>query len=98
MPLYALQCLNGHGRDEYCPTAKDKGCRTHLCQTCGNSMGHVLSVGRGLTWMEEGRARTFHNIAHDPVTVTSYKAHEDAMKRHEVQLLPPRYGEKGSWV
>ena len=97
MPLYALQCLNGHKRDEYCHTPADKGCRTILCSQCGGSMAHVLSVGRGLTWFEEGRARTFENISHDPVTVTSYKAHEDVMRANGVRLLPPRYGEKGCW-
>ena len=97
MPLYTVQCLNGHTKDEYCPTPQEKGCRTHLC-TCGHSMGHVLSLGHGLTWMEEGRARTFTNMAHDPVTVTSYKGHEDAMRRHGVRLIPPRYGEPGAWV
>lgn len=61
-------------------------------------MAHVLSVGRGLTYFEEGKARTFENIGHDPVTVTSYKGHEDAMRANGVRLLPPRYGEKGCWA
>jgi hypothetical protein len=61
-------------------------------------MAHVLSVGKGLTYFEEGKARTFENIAHDPVTVTSYKGHDDVMKANGVRLLPPRYGEKGAWV
>lgn len=97
MPLYALQCPNSHTKDEYCHTAAQKGTRTHTCAQCGEEMSYTLSVGRGITFFEEGRARTIENMGHAPVTVTSYKAHADAMKRHGVRLLPPRYGEKGCW-
>jgi hypothetical protein len=98
MPLYGLACPNGHTKDEYCHTAAHKGTRVHPCPQCGERMDYTLSLGRGLCYFGEGESRVLENLGHEPVTVTSYKGHEDAMKRHGVRLLPPKYGEKGCWT
>jgi len=84
MPLYAFACLEGHTTEVYCHVAADRGARTVLCD-CGASMAPVLSVGRGLTWFEEGRPRVLHNLGDQPVTVTSHRQHQAAMRAAGVE-------------
>ena len=80
MPLYEFQCLNGHRREIFEFSAADKGCETVICE-CGHSMGPVFSPGKGIVFFEEGRPRVINNLGPEPVTITSFRQHKEAMKR-----------------
>ena len=97
MPLYAFACEQGHTQDIFCHTREDFGCRTVLCERCHSSMAPVLSMGRGLTWFEEGRARVIHNLGHEPVTITSHEQHKRIMKERGLEWAPPKRGMPGCW-
>ena len=83
MPLFALTCENDHRMEEFCHAWQDRGARTHIC-ACGASMAYTLSLGRGLTYFEEGRARVLTNLGHEPVTVTSHEQHRRLMRERGV--------------
>lgn len=83
MPLLNLVCLHGHEAEQYLPTAADLGAQTRLC-ACGESLAPALSVGRGLTWFEEGRARVIENLG--GVTITSHEQHKRVMKARGVEM------------
>jgi len=97
MPLYSLECTQGCTREEFCHVPEDKGCRTHVCEH-GEVMTYVLSVGAGLTYFEEGRARTIENLGHEPVVIRSHEEHKRAMKAAGVEWATRGRGEKGCWV
>ena len=97
MPLYALQCEAGHGGEAFEHHADDLGSRTAIC-SCGGSMAVVLSVGRGLTYFEEGRARVIHNLGHEPVVVRSHEEHKRRMREAGVDWATAGRGRKGQWV
>ena len=100
MPLYTLTCLNGHEAEEFCHTAADKGCRTHVCpEPCGATMSYGLSVGRGLTYFEEGRGRWIHNLGDQPVYITSHEQHKAEMKKAGVEWVTERAVQgRGGWI
>jgi hypothetical protein len=88
MPVYELRCLNGHTDDQFVHSHADFGCQTKLCSACQSTMTPILSMGRGLTYFEEGRGRWIHNMGHDPVYVTSHEQHKRLMKERN---LAPAY-------
>lgn len=96
MPLITLQCLNGHTSEQYLHTWENLGCETRLC-ACGMTMAPIFSPGTTNTYFEEGRARVIHNLGHQPVRITSYKQHQEAMKRAGVTQGQPNFmrGRKG---
>lgn len=98
MPLFAMQCLNGHQRDIYAHNVLERACRAIICEACHNDMAPILSLGHGLTWFEEGRARLITNMGHEPVRITSHAQHAREMKRRGLELALPRRGEKGCWT
>lgn len=98
MPLYKMTCLNGHDAEQFVHAADDKGCRTAICETCGETMGYTLSVGQGLLYFEQGRIRRIDNMGHEPVYVTSHEMHKREMKKHKVEWATLGRGCKGQWV
>lgn len=97
MPLYQVQCLNHHTRTVFYHTARDKGCRLHVCPECGHTQGFTLSVGHGLTYFSEKQAPVITNLGHEPVTVTSPAQHERLMKERGLAWMPQRRGMPGCW-
>jgi len=65
---------------------------------CGGVLSSLPSWGRGLTYFEEGRGRWIHNMADEPVYVTSHWQHKELMKKHGVAEAPPRRGTPGCWA
>jgi hypothetical protein len=98
MPLYEYVCLEDHRRDVFLHAARDLGAQTVVCD-CGHTMGLSLSLGRGLTYFEEGRARTIYNLGHEPVVVTSHEQHKAAMRRAGVEWATPwRTNKTRGWI
>lgn len=97
MPLYQLQCANHHQADEFCHHPDDKGCRTMVCEQCGETMGYVMSVGGGMLFFEQGRERVIHNMGHEPVTISSPAQHRAEMKKRHLELATRR-GMPGQWI
>ena len=98
MPMFEMRCLNGHVRDIFAHSVLERACKTIICTECGNGMAPVLSMGRGLTYFEEGRARVIHNLGPEPVTITSHEQHKRIMKERGLDWAPPRRGMKGCWT
>ena len=82
MPMLNLACLAGHASEAYVHVWADLGCRTRVC-ACGASLAPTLSVGRGLTYFEEGRARFIQNLG--GVWVTSHAQHKRLMRERGVE-------------
>lgn len=82
MPLVKLACVNGHEAEQYLHVGEDLGAQTRLC-ACGESLAPGLSVGRGLTFFEEGRARYIENLG--GVTITSHEQHKRVCKARGVE-------------
>lgn len=84
MPLVSFVCGEcGANYDAYLSVRQELGARTILC-TCGTSMGPALSVGRGLTYFEEGRARVIENLG--GAVITSHRQHERVMRERGVEM------------
>lgn len=85
MPIIALRCPLCQATDEqYLHTWQHYGCEVRLCPACLSTMAPALSVGRGLTYFEEGRARTIQNLG--GVTITSHEQHKRVMKERGVEM------------
>lgn len=97
MPLYQLQCLNGHQEDQFCHHPDDKGCRTALCPICNETMGYVVAYGAGSCYFEEGRGRWIENLGEHPVFVTSPEQHRRLMKQNGVEWATKGRGMPGQW-
>lgn len=98
MPLYLWKCQACAGEHEgYVHHPDDKGCVTHVC-ACGATMAPVLSMGRGLLWFEEGRARVIHNMGRKPVVVRSHAEHQRLMKSRKLALAGTKPGMRGQWL
>ena len=97
MPMFDTACMCGYIHEKYL-SHEFKRQTLHFCPNCENTLTFMPSFGIGLTYFEEGKARTFWNMADEPVTVRSYKEHEIAMKKHGVALAPARRGEPGCWA
>ena len=99
MPLWTFRCLNGHARDVYEHHPDDRGCRTILCETCGETMGPTSEdYGCGLTAMEEGRPFVMEHVGHDPITVRSWREYDKVLKTHGLAQAGTRRGHKGAWL
>ena len=101
MPLYAFRCAEcGTEADRYVPLLADLGAETRLCETlgCSSTMAPIISMGRGLTYFEEGRPRTLWNLGHEPVTVRSHEEHKAAMKAAGVDWTTAGRGRPGQWL
>lgn len=71
---------------------------TAVTCACGEAMTKAFSMGRGLTFFEEGRGQWIENLADKPVYVTSHEQHKKAMKAAGVEWATAGRGRKGSWV
>ena len=99
MPLFMVACPECSATAEvYCHLAADRGCQTPLCG-CGSTMGPAFSMGRGLTYFEEGRGRWIHNLGDQPVYVTSHEQHKREMRKARVDWATPwKTQGHGGWV
>lgn len=98
MPLYSLECTQGCVREEFCHVPDERGVQTYICAH-GEVMRYALSVGRGLTWFEEGRPRVIENLGHEPVVIRSHAEHQRAMKAAGVEWSTGWNVKKtGGWV
>jgi hypothetical protein len=97
MPLFDFGCPNGHTREAFFHRAEQAREEVLVCQ-CGAPMTKQLSMGRGLTWAEEGRPRVIHNLGHEPVVIRSHAEHQRAMKAAGVEWATRGRGEKGCWT
>ena len=98
MPLYAHTCPECEaGRDVFVHAPDDLGTETAVCR-CGSTMGRVLSMGRGLTCFEEGRATFISTLGTHGTWVRSHREYDAALKRHGVEWATPGPGRKGSWI
>lgn len=99
MPLYAVRCPEcARECETFAHVPEDRGCRTVLC-ACGSTMAPVLSVGRGLTYFEEGRARVIHNLGDQPVVVRSHGEHRRLMREAGVEWATERATKgTGGWM
>ena len=99
MPLYRLDCMNGHTAEHHCHTPDDRGAETRLCVECGESMVYGLSLGVGLCWFEESKPRVLWNLGPEPITVTSHGQHRQLMREHQVEWSTKWPTQKtGGWV
>jgi hypothetical protein len=69
--------------EQYLATWENYGCETRFC-ACGGTYAPALSVGRGLTWFEEGRARVIQNLG--GVAITSHEQHKRIMRERNVEM------------
>jgi hypothetical protein len=84
VPLRSLRCLHGHTADQFVHSAQDLGAQTRLCH-CGHTLAPTLSVGRGLTWFEEGRPFVLEHGVPSPITITSHEQHKRVMKQYGLE-------------
>ena len=98
MPLYTFADLDGHTADAFEHSPLDLGARTILCGQCGATMAPVLSLGRGLTYFEEGRGRWIENLGPEPVYVTSHGQHRRLLRERKLDWATKWTVEKnGGW-
>ena len=83
--MHSLQCVNGHSADQFLHAAADLGAQTRLCQQCGHTLAPSLSVGRGLTFFEEGRPFVLEHGVPKPITITSHAQHKKVMKHYGLE-------------
>jgi hypothetical protein len=99
MPLYNYRCPNDHlSVDRYKRRADDRDTHNETCTECGEQLVRGLSMGRGLTYFEEGRGRWIENIGPKPEYITSHGQWREALKRNGREWVGARYGEKDCWV
>lgn len=99
MPLYDFICSEGHTRERFFHKAEDATDAAPVCAPpCGKPMVKALSMGRGLTYFEEGRARTLYNLGDQPITVRSHEEHKRAMRDAKVDWATAGIGRKGCWT
>ncbi|HYE93734.1 MAG TPA: zinc ribbon domain-containing protein [Terriglobales bacterium] len=97
MPLYDFRCPEGHTREAFFHRAEQARGVVLICE-CGERMTKALSVGRGLTYFEEGRPRVIENLGDKPVVVRSHREHERLMREAGVTWATRGRGEKGCWA
>ena len=99
MPLYKYECPDGHMEIErYKHRVEDRLTHVEECADCGKQLILGLSMGRGLTWFEEGRGQWLTNIAPTPQYVTSHGQWRRLLKEHGREWVGARRGEKGCWA
>lgn len=97
MPLFDFACPAGHIVERFFHTAAQRDAEPVIC-ACGERMERQLSVGRGLTYFEEGKPRTIWNLGHEPVVIRSHREHEAAMRKAGVTWATRGTGERGCWT
>lgn len=85
MPMLALQCTDGHTGEQFLHTIQDLGAQTRLCPECGHSLAPALSVGRGLTFFEEGRPFLMQHGVPTPILITSHAQHKRVMRQYGLE-------------
>jgi hypothetical protein len=68
------------------------------CRICASMAHKCLSLGGGLCYFEEGRARVIENMCHEPVIVRSLSEHNRLMKKHKVAQVGQGRGMPGVWI
>lgn len=89
MPLYNFTCPTGHTREAFFHRAEQAVTGAVTCE-CGEPMSKAFSMGRGLTYFEEGRGQWIENLADKPVYVTSHEQHKRLMRQHGVDWATER--------
>ncbi len=97
MPLYDLQCLNGHQATVYYPDYRDRRTQTKICP-CGHSMSQVIQRPGRFTYFSESSPRVIENLGHEPVIVKSHWEHQKLMRERGVGWITPKRGMPGSWT
>jgi DNA-directed RNA polymerase subunit RPC12/RpoP len=97
MPMIETQCIEGHKKPRFLHVKKDYGTQTYVCEKCGHTMSEALSMGRGLTYFEEGRGRWINNMGDQPVYITSHEQHKRIMKERGLTMWTPSRGMPGAW-
>lgn len=98
MPLYDIQCLNGHRTTAYYTDYRDRRTHTHICSECSNSMSHVIQKPSRFTYFSEKSPRIIENMGHEPVVVKSHAEHQRLMKERGLGWITPKRGMPGSWA
>ena len=110
MPLYLFRDEAGHEREEFCTHIDNRGCSTHICKRCRQTMAPIISYGEGLCYFEEGRSRRIFNlercerdkagnpIATKPVYVTSLAQQNRLMHQQGLAQASRGRGYPGQWV
>jgi hypothetical protein len=98
MPTFDWKCDEGHSGTMF---LHNEFHRQHIPQCpredCWCVVNFLPSFGMGLTYFEEGRGRWIHNMADQPIFITSPAQHKAECKKHGVEPAGARYGEKGCW-
>jgi hypothetical protein len=96
MPLYDFACPSGHTREVFLHRADQAATAVIVC-ACDAPMAKAFSMGRGLTYFEEGRGQWIENLGPTPVYITSHEAHKKAMSAAGVDWATAGTGRKGCW-
>ena len=96
--IATFRCAAGHEHDEFVRTVEDKGCQTHICRLCRETMAPVIAYGQGLCYFEEGRARTIWNLGPEPIQVRSHEEHKKLMRLNKVDFANRGVGYPGQWL
>ncbi len=98
MPTFKVGCMCGYRSDRYLHREFDRQKPTP-CPECSNStLSYLPSFGRGLTYFEEGRGRWIHNMADEPVYITSPTQYERECKERGIAPAGVPRGMPGCWT
>lgn len=98
MPIYNTACKDCLAKiEKFVHHERDRVNAVFYC-SCGGELEFLPTFGTPLTYFEEGRGRWIHNMADEPVYVTSHAEHKALMKKHGVAEAPPKRGMPGSWA
>lgn len=98
MPCYDVQCINGHKRMVYYPSADQRRCITEICPECNNSQSIVIAKPGSSRYFSEKSPRIIENMGHEPVEVRSHWEHQKLMKERGLGWITPKRGMPGSWA
>ena len=97
MPIIEYRCDADHVDDRFFHRA-DQALDLLPCRNCASMAHKCLSLGSGLVYFEEGRARVITNLSDKPQVVRSTTEHNKLMKQHGVVNAGSGRGHPGSWV
>lgn len=110
MPLYDYACESGHIDERFFHNAKQAE-EILPCRKCGFMAHRQLSMGQGLCYFEEGRARRIWNLERSderdskgnllpskPVYVRSHQEHKRLMRERGVDFANKGRGYSGQWI
>lgn len=97
MPMYDYECDNGHVSEKFIARMDDRESPVP-CPCCNEQARFKQSFGKGLTWFEEGRGRWIHNMADQPVYITSHEEHKRKCKEYGVEPAGAKRGMPGCWA